>query len=174
MDGGDEMKRRDGFEDFLDHWNEGRGVTKPKAPPTRGRLGIVTRGYSPRERDPNGPDSDLTWYGRTPESHPYSYDPFTIWGHPYADPTCKGVDYTDRLEQWDYKKYHRILDEVKQGEKFSLYARHNCRGDLIEQLLRKYHDNESIELRRVVEYCNAGTGYPVWCLFYRYTPKEKP
>lgn len=112
-------------------------------------------------------DSDLTRDDpiRTKQSHPYSYDPFTIWGYPGPSKKCNASDYTDRLHQWDYRKYDSIAREVY-TEGARPFDSHHCRGDLIEVFLQKYHNDPTIKLLRVIEYCDASSGYPTWRLDY--------
>lgn len=114
------------------------------------------------------PDSDLQRHDppRSRISHPYSFDPHTIWGKPFPDRRCNATDYTDRLEQWDYAKYTRLIQKIcaSGARPFDGY---NCRGDLIEQFLREYHDDPTIKLLRVIAECNVATGYPLWRLDYR-------
>lgn len=97
---------------------------------------------------------------------PYAFDPYTIWGHPGANPTCNATDWTDRLSEWDPAKYERIVDEAypRNSQPFSDYG---CRGDLIQKFLRLYHEDPSIILLRVIAYCNASNGYPLWRLDYK-------
>lgn len=102
---------------------------------------------------------------RTRMTHPYSYDPFTIWGKAEPDPCCNGSDYTDRLEEWDYKKFHEIAKETYVGGARPFNSQ-DCRGDLIEKFLRRYHNAPDLKLLRVIEYCNQSSGYPVWRLNY--------
>ncbi len=106
-------------------------------------------------------------------NYTYAYDPFTIWGAPRAHKECNGSDYTDRLEQFDRPKYHRLIEEIYKPEHCQIFSEHHCRGDLIEKFLRAYHDDESIKLLRVIEYCNWSTGYPTWRMDYVTTKVAK-
>lgn len=121
-------------------------------------------------------DQDLQRHDppHTTSSHPYSYDPFTIWGGPSKE--CNASDWTDRFDEWDYKKAEQLRSEIywvenDAGEKVPQrpYDRHRCRGDLIETFLQKYLDDATIRLLRVVEFCNASSGYPTWRLDYKTT-----
>lgn len=116
-------------------------------------------------------DSDLQRSNppRTRHSHPYSYDPFTIYGGQGRD--ANGSVYTDRLYQWDHEKTRRIGAEVF-GEKGYWFGQ-NLNPDLVQTFLRRWHDDDTIILTRVVEYCNASNGYPTWLLVYRTTKKAK-
>lgn len=112
-------------------------------------------------------DHDLT--GRhsppwTKQTHPYCYDPFTIWGEARAHEECNGTDYTDRLDQWDRSKYERLAAKHYRGQR--PFDSHHCKGHLIEAFLRDWHNDPQLRLLRVVEYCHPGTGFPTWQLDY--------
>jgi hypothetical protein len=101
---------------------------------------------------------------RTKSSHPYAYDPFTIWGAHSPNPKCNGSVYVDRLEQWDRAKYKQLAEEVYEGcRPFDSY---NCKGDRIQEFLRRWNDDPALKLLRVIEYCNWSSGYPTWRLDY--------
>lgn len=109
---------------------------------------------------------------RTKAFHPCAYDPFTIWGDPHPSKKCNGTDYTDQLDRWDPAKYDQLAKKhYRSGE--SDYARpfaeYACKGDLIQAFLRDWHDDPKLELLRVIEYCDASTGYSTWRLDYRST-----
>lgn len=120
---------------------------------------------------PNDVDQDLTRHDPpwTTQSHPYCYDPFTIWGMPHSNKACNGTVYTDRLDQWDSAKYARLAREhYRSGE--NCYERpfdtHRCKGDLIEAFLRDWFEDPALKLLRVIEYCNPSSGYSTWRLDY--------
>ena len=74
----------------------------------------------------------------TKQSHPYCYDPFTIWGAPRSTKACNGTVYTDRLDQWDRSKYERLAAKHYRGHRpFDSYQ---CKGHLIEAFLRDWFD----------------------------------
>lgn len=98
---------------------------------------------------------------RSKMTHPYSYDPFVIWKDPNL--TATNTVYSDRLHQWDYKK-HNDLCEKHFGNQGQYWDRRAPKA--IEAFLRDYNDNPTLELVRIVEYCNASNGYPCWRLDY--------
>lgn len=108
-----------------------------------------------------GPDPDADLHRqhppRTKYSHPYSYDPFTVWGA--ASKECNGSEYTDRLAEW-YPKYREIGLRIFDG--YHRWFGSGCSGEKIEAFLRELMDDPTLTLTRVVEYCNASSGYPVW------------
>ena len=108
-------------------------------------------------------DSDLQRCDppRTKRTHPYSYDPFTVWGGPSKK--CTGSVYTDRMSCWKPDAYREIGDRIfGKGRWFG----EGCNGQKIEQFLQEYNENPRLRLLRVVEYCNASSGYPTWRLDY--------
>lgn len=110
-------------------------------------------------------DDDLTRCDpvRTPQTHPYNYDPFTIWGGP--NPSANGSEWTDRLQQWDYSKY-KALSEKHFSNGSRPFSSHGCQGELIQAFLRDFLDKPTLILTRVIEYCNQSSGYPLWCMVY--------
>lgn len=95
---------------------------------------------------------------RTKHAHPYSYEPFTVFG---ANCPCEstGNAYSDRLMQWDRDKYKRCCKAVwgDEGQCFE-----NRSPKSIEKFLQQYYEDESIELLWIVQDCNVSNGYPVW------------
>ena len=103
---------------------------------------------------------------RTKLTHPYNYNPFTVWKG-LEDPN--GSAYTDRLYQWDCKK-HDDLCMKHFGDKGQYW---DCREiPKIQDFLRDYFDDENLILCEVQEHCNQATGYPCWFFSYKYTQKE--
>lgn len=113
----------------------------------------------------------MTWLSagqnvRTKMTHPYSYDPFTMWRGP-DEPD--GSVYTDRLFQWDHEKHDRLC--MKHFGNKGQYWDHRD-TDAIQAFLRDYLDAPNLVLCEVQEHCNQATGYPCWCFTYRKTPKR--
>ena len=101
---------------------------------------------------------------RTKATHPYNYDPFTMWRGP-GKPDY-GV-YTDRLFQWDYKKHDALC--IKHFGNRSQYWDHR-NTDKIQAFLRDYFNMPDLVLCEVQEHCNQATGYPVWYFAICKTP----
>lgn len=101
---------------------------------------------------------------RTKATHPYNYDPFTMWrGQGEPD----GGVYTDRLLQWDYEKHNRLC--LKHfGNQGQYWADRDT--DAIQAFLRDYLDAPELVLCEVQEQCNQSTGYPVWYFAYCKNP----
>lgn len=94
-------------------------------------------------------------------SYPYSYDPYVEWMGDYQ----KGVShpvYSDRLWQWDSKKYDRCCNEVwgNEGQYFN-----NRKPKDIERFLSLYFEKE-VKLTVIMQGCNVSNGYPYWIFYY--------
>lgn len=136
-----------------------------------GRPPFVIAFRGPR-RDEDLIRHDPPW---TKAEHPYTYDPFTIWGAAAPSDECNGTVYTDRLSEWDYAKYNRLARKHYRRGDYN-YARpfdtHQCKGNLIEEFLRDWFDDPKLRLLRVIEYCNPGTGFQTWRLDYVSTRED--
>jgi hypothetical protein len=104
---------------------------------------------------------------RTKFSHPYNYDPFTMWS---GKDTPDGSVYTDRLYQWDPKKHDDLC--TKHFGNCGQYWDYRS-VDKIQDFLRDYLDAPELKLCEVQEHCNQATGYPLWFFSYRKTPIGK-
>lgn len=101
---------------------------------------------------------------RTPLSHPYNYESFVLWRKmDAADVVAKGVVYTDRLFQWDPKKYNELCRKHF-GNEAQLWDERE--PEKIEVFLRDYMDNPDLVLTMVMQGCNQASGFPLWILFY--------
>ena len=168
-----------------------RGPTYYGHPYLDGR-GVFLDGH-PLEHNKESGDADLARHDppRVKRTHPYAYDPFTIWGDPFPSKQCNGTVYTDRLHQEDPDKYARLaLKHYQSGGSDCDFARglgvrgaspnalrpfdsYNCKGELIEAFLRDWFDDQQMKLLRVVEYCDPHSGYETWrCDYVTGTAKE--
>jgi len=82
--------------------------------------------------------------------------------NPEKHGNCSAV-YSDRLWDWDFKKYNRCCKEVwnNEGQYFS-----NRSPESIERFLRLYNDKPDLKLVKISEGCNVGNGYPYWIFWY--------
>ena len=98
---------------------------------------------------------------KTKLTHPYSYDPITIWSNGKQDAT--GSVYSDRLYEWDSEKYKESIKKVfgENGRRWD-----NCKPEQIEKFLTEYF-GKKVALTCVTEYCNQATGYPCWRFDYK-------
>jgi len=105
---------------------------------------------------------------RTEFSHPYSFDPIVLF---YTGKEHQRADYSDRLQQWDYDKFKKCMEEAGNvsGE---LHFRWGNR-DQVTKLMRLYYDDPKLEVVKVVKQCNANSGYPLWIIYYNPGAKEK-
>lgn len=97
---------------------------------------------------------------KTPQSHPYSYDTFTIWKN-HVEP--ENAVYSDRLLSWDRKKHDQLCKRhfKNQGHNWS-----HRDPRKIERFLRDYFGSPTLVLCEVVQGCNVGNGYPYWVFLY--------
>lgn len=128
--------------------------------------------------DPHA-DADLSRSNppRTPQTHPYAYDPFTIWGSPHPSKERHGTTYVDRLMQWDRAKYERLARKHYHSGTDNYerpFDAQHCKGYLIEAFLRDWFDDPELRLLRVVEHCHPYTGERNWNLDYASSKEIQP
>jgi len=92
-------------------------------------------------------------------NRPYSYDSFIMWGKPSKE---AHTVYSDRLYQWDFKKYNKICKKVFGN--VGQYFNHRD-PKLIEKFLSLYFDKK-LKLHMIEEHCNKSNGYPLWRFDY--------
>lgn len=109
-----------------------------------------------------GPDLYQGRPRRTKRSHPYSYDPFVIWG---AENQKDHAYYTDRMQQWDYTKYERLCQQHFEWPSFNPHARPH----IIETFLSDYLGRK-VTLTCVMEWCNQASGFPLWTMHWQEIP----
>ena len=93
--------------------------------------------------------------------YPYSYDPILAYQND-AVKVDRGV-YSDRLYQWDYKKHDKVSQKVF-GNISQTWSDRSPKQ--IQEFLRFYFEDETIQLALVVEYCSQSSGYPCWYFGY--------
>lgn len=122
---------------------------------------------------------DYDWYGeeiaprfvgldgkpieKTPYSHPYSYDEFVKWkSEDFVERECYAV-YSDRLLQWDRKKFDKACQEVfkNHGQMFG-----DRKPEDIEKFLSIYLGHE-VKLKAIVQGCYLWNGFPYWAFLYK-------
>jgi len=100
---------------------------------------------------------------RHKNTHPYSYDPYWIWKK--GDVKVKGVnvDYHDRLQQWNWDRYRKAFDLVKED---------GCTGDINSftqeqaSMFMSHYQDKPCEVIAIAEGCNQSSGYPYWVFWY--------
>lgn len=107
-------------------------------------------------------DIDGNIVKRTPSSHPYSYEEFVSWMGDYKKGNSKNL-YSDRLHQWDSKKFNECCMKVW-GNTSQSFG--NRKPEEIEKFLSIYLD-KSIKLTAITECCNQSNGYPYWSFYYQ-------
>ena len=123
-----------------------RGMIGIDGRPTRGMIGIDGK---PIER--------------TPETHPYSYDPFFEYMAPEYSESDRMV-YHDRMRQWDAKAFRNAvaLTWPDKAENQGFYDK-DPRD--VEKFLGLYF-GKPVHLTGVLRGCNVGNGYPYWIFCY--------
>lgn len=102
---------------------------------------------------------------RTPYTHPYSYDDFVTWrGGKNED--ANATVYTDRLLQWDYKKYNKLSKKHFNNEAQIWYDREPSK---IEAFMRDWTGDKNLKLILVMQSCNQSSGFPLWRFHYHTT-----
>jgi len=77
------------------------------------------------------------------------------------------VVYSDRLWQWDNKKFDRCMEDS--GLQGQIYFDRN--PSKVEDFLRRYYDDKELILEAIGEGCNVVKGFPYW-VFWFTTPKK--
>jgi hypothetical protein len=108
-----------------------------------------------------GTDINGNTIQKTLDRYPYSYDAYVTWKGDYNREKNEAV-YSDRLFQWDSKKYNNCCKEVWGNESQYFYERNPKE---IESFLSKYFEKE-IKLTAIEVGCNMSTGYPYWVFYF--------
>lgn len=98
----------------------------------------------------------------TPHSHPYSFDEYVIYKSDRYSETDSAV-YSDRMLQWDYKKFEACTKEVWNDGRQIFDA---ASSEDIEKFLQLYFAS-GVELTAVLKGCNYSNGYPYWIFYYK-------
>jgi hypothetical protein len=100
---------------------------------------------------------------KTKFSHPYSYDPFTIWKHSGRLNHTDSV-YSDRLLGWDFKKHDELCMKHfgNEGQNWS-----NRDPMKIQKFLEEFLEKPGLTLCEIIEGCNKSNGYPYWVFLFR-------
>jgi len=106
---------------------------------------------------------------RTKEAHPYSYDVFITYRRKKGSHKGAVAVYSDRLWQWDNKKFDRSMKDA--GLRGQIY--YDASEEQVEDFLRRYYDDQGLLLEAIGEGCNFGIGYPYWVFWFTPSKKEK-
>jgi len=98
---------------------------------------------------------------KKPFNHPYDFDPHVTYLGDYQKGKGNAV-YSDRLYQWDYKKFNSCCQEVfgDTGQYFD-----NRKPEDIERFLSLYLGT-NVKLTAIQKECNVSSGFPLWVFFY--------
>lgn len=103
-----------------------------------------------------GLDEDGNPIRKTPQSNPYNYDGFVLWG--FKKPQNARTAYSDRLWQQDPKKHDELC--LKHfGDVSQYWADRDV--NKIQAFLSDFF-GKPVELLRIMQYCNQSSGYPYW------------
>ncbi len=99
---------------------------------------------------------------RPRSQYPYSYSPYVQFRNG-ENTEIENAVYSDRLHQWDYKKYNSLSKKHfgNEGQCFS-----NRSPDKVQSFLRDYLDNQNLKLIVIQEGANMSSGYPYWIFHY--------
>ena len=101
---------------------------------------------------------------RTKQNYPYNYDTFIVWkSDKYLPDNKNKTVYSDRLHQWDWKKYNKCCTEIWGNESQYFDDRE---PEEIERFLSIYL-NKKLTLLYITEGCNQSNGFPLWSFVYK-------
>lgn len=99
----------------------------------------------------------------TPQTHPYSFDPYVIYKDNKWSINDEAV-YSDRMMQWDYNKFNDCAKEVWNDHR-QLFD--SASPEELEKFLQLYFGSGFIELTAILKGCNQSNGYPYWIFYYK-------
>lgn len=110
---------------------------------------------------------DFSYEKRTPESHPYTYDAFFVFGGNDVRKAQKaGQDiqtaYHDRMMQWDVKAWNRAC-----GKSGGRAPHRYMNKKQAQQFLSAYYEDKPVEIIALAEGCNQSSGYPYWIFYWK-------
>jgi len=94
-------------------------------------------------------------------NYQYSYDPYVVWKNNYLPDSS--MVYSDRLMQWDFRKFNKCCLQVWNNEAQYFHSR---QPKDIEKFLSLYFGKE-IKLTVIMEGCNVSNGYPYWIFGFK-------
>lgn len=97
---------------------------------------------------------------KTKLEHPYTYDGFVVL-RLGKNEEANNTIYSDRLLQWNYKRYNE-LSRKHFGNESQVWSDRIYNHKKIEAFLQDWCNDIELKLIFVMEYCNVSTGYPVW------------
>lgn len=100
---------------------------------------------------------------RTPNSHPYSYDPYVVFKLGEEKEATTAV-YSDRIRQWDYQKT-KDLEKKYFKDTGDYYTNRNSSD--IQSYLRERFDSPDLKLIYMLQGCNVSNGYPYWIFGFK-------
>ena len=107
-------------------------------------------------------DLDGNSVERVPQEYPYSYSPYVTYKNGEKEDITNTV-FSDRLLQWDFKKYDTLIQKHfgNEGQYFD-----NRSPKKIEAFLSDYFDKPNIKLIAIMKGANMANGYPYWIFHF--------
>ena len=99
---------------------------------------------------------------RTPIDYPYNYDEYVVWKSKDFNKDNYSAVYSDRLVQWDRKKYNSCKQAIFKDKGYRFNGKN---PKLINQFLNMYFDKE-IKLTAILQGCNQWSGFPYLIFLY--------
>ena len=100
---------------------------------------------------------------RSKLQYPYSYSEFYLFGH--KDVPHDDAAYSDRMEMWDYEKYHQLWKEHV-GAHFTQAGKARMTAFMSGYWGRK------VECTAMAEGCNVSNGYPYYIVWWKELEKK--
>lgn len=126
-----------------------------------------TYGYFGYDNSSRYLDEDGKPVSKTPHTHPYSYDPYIVFGKPNKEVEkgyINGCVYDDRMLQSNFKKYEFLRGNILKNSPFE-----TCSKENLEKFLSAFNDNKiKVDLVRILKGCNVSNGYPYYVFQYHY------
>lgn len=97
----------------------------------------------------------------SPISNPYNFDEYVQWRGNYNE--YDSAVYSDRLYQWDPKKYKSCYIEIFKNEGQIFYDKNPKE---VNKFMNMYFGKD-VELTAILCGCNNISGYPYWIFLYR-------
>jgi hypothetical protein len=94
---------------------------------------------------------------RSKSEYPYSYSGFITYRNG-ENKEANSTIYSDRLLQWDYKKYN-ILSKKHFGNEGQIFYSRSPKK--IEAFLKDWFSKD-LKIIFIMEYCNVSNGFPYW------------
>lgn len=104
---------------------------------------------------------------RTPASHPYAFDTYVQWEHPFIPASVVDSDaYSDRMYSAAPELFNSCHEQVWGNDGQFFDGKEDGNPTKIQEFLRLYVGNQDLVLINVQKGCNHGSGQPIWLFGY--------